>query len=229
MRTRAALVLLLVNATAACAGASDRGARAGASAATSASAAPSASAILPDEVALSRVRGRTVALGGAGAPRLTARAAEAITAMIADTDGDRVARLRVFRRCAPEVAIDRALPPDRHVSSEGAHVVADALALAFLAGAEIDFREDAGFTFERPTGAPTCDGPGWTEVLAELDARLATCLGGCHDDACKVDCWCERSVSADYVACASEKAADDARCVGVFQSEWTLCDARPRD
>lgn len=223
----AALVLIAVSAATACAAATDRPTRTDASAAPPASAAPSA--LLPDEVALARVRGRTVDLSSSGPPRFTPRAADAITAMIADTDGGRVARLRVFQRCAPEVAIDRALPPDRHVSTEGVRVVADALALAFLAGAEIDFQPDTGFTFRRPPTAPTCDRSGWKDALADLDARLASCIGDCHDDACKTDCWCERSVSADYVACASEKPSDDARCSGVFQAEWTLCDARERE
>lgn len=105
-------------------------------------------------------------------------------------------------------------------------VQGDALSLAFLSGAEIDFVDGAhgaGFRFERPSEAPTCESAGWAEVLDGLDDRVTACIAACRDDGCRTRCWCVRAAEANHVACASAPAAGEATCDGVFTTESALC------
>lgn len=209
---------------AACSGASSSAGRPS----SPASAAPSASAA-PDDPLLARLRGERVALPASPAAiRVSDGAAAKLDEMIADAPAGRRAHVRVFRRCAIDVLVDPPTPSDRRAPAEGARLDGDALSLAFLSGALIDFAagpHGAGFSFQRPAGAPTCESAGWSRALDGLDERVGACLPACRDEACRSRCWCQRAAEASYIACASASSADEARCAGALTSESALCAA----
>jgi len=193
----------------------------------SASAAPSASSSAAEDPGLAAIRGKTVVLPGSSLPlRITERAAAKIDEVAEEARADRRMHVRVFRRCAADLVFDPVMPSDRHAVAEGARISGDALSLAFLSGAEIDFVDGphgAGFRFERPSGAPTCESAGWAAVLEALDEGVGACIATCRDDACRTHCWCSRAALANHVACVSAAGAEESACAGVYTTESALC------
>lgn len=157
---------------------------------------------------------------------MTPRATTMIAEMAEDAPDGRRVHVRLYRRCAIDVLFDPSMPSDRHVAAGAIRIDGDALSLAFLSGAEIDFLDGAhgaGFRFERPRDAPTCESAGWADVLDELDDRVAMCVAACRDDACRTMCWCVRGAEANHVACASASSADPTACAGALATERALC------